>query len=181
MNSLASILIAEDDEADVFFMKRAFKKVELANPVVFASDGLAAIEILNHGKVNPDERLPGLVILDLKMPRRTGLQVLGWMREQPVLRGMPVLVFSSSSNQSDIELAYEAGASGFMIKPPSAEERMQVAEFIKNWVRLIQPPLAASENFKTALAFRAGPPSVPPHDQSVSSPRAIDAREQSSK
>jgi CheY-like chemotaxis protein len=154
MSVTAAILVAEDDPADVYFMQRAFKKVELGNPVVFVPDGAAAIETLSRPKSHPDERLPALVILDLKMPRRTGMQVLEWMRSEPVVRAIPVLILSSSANQSDIEAAYEAGASGFLIKPPSSEERTQLAAFIKHWLGAIQPPLGASEGFKAALTYR---------------------------
>lgn len=155
MSSAPAILVAEDDDADVFFLRRAFKQVELTNPVLFVADGMAAIDALARSKTHAEERLPGLVILDLKMPRRSGLQVLEWMRRQPVIRSIPVLIFTSSSNQSDIESAYEAGASGFLVKPSSSEERVELAGFIKQWVRLMQPPLAAAEGFKAALAYRA--------------------------
>jgi CheY-like chemotaxis protein len=156
-----SILIAEDEESDVFFMKRAFEKVALPNPAVYVPDGMAAIEFLSRAKSHPDERLPGLVVLDLKMPRRNGLQVLEWMRAEPVIRAIPALVFSSSANQNDVEAAYDRGASGFMIKPPSSAERAEFATFIKDWLRCIQPPLIALEGFKAALAQRgcfAAPP-----------------------
>ena len=98
--------------------------------------------------------MPALVILDLKMPRRSGLQVLQWMREQPVIRSIPVLIFSSSTNRSDFEAAYELGANGFLIKPPSTAERRELAHFIKDWMRLIQAPLAACESFRVAQAQR---------------------------
>jgi CheY-like chemotaxis protein len=150
-----SILLAEDDEADVLFIQRAFKHVELPNPVYVVSDGFEAIEALSRTKTNPEQRLPGLVILDLKMPRRTGLQVLEWMRQQPVIRSIPVLILSSSTNQSDVESAYERGASGFMIKPPSVAERNELARFIKDWMRLIQPPLTSVESFRAAQMHRA--------------------------
>ncbi|HVU36492.1 MAG TPA: response regulator [Opitutaceae bacterium] len=155
MSRLLSVLIAEDDESDVYFMMRALKKAELENPVTFVPDGLAAIEALSHAKAQPEQRLPALVLLDLKMPRRTGLQVLEWMRREPVIRSIPAVVLSSSSNQSDIEAAYEAGANGFLMKSPSSENRLEIAIFIKAWLRLMQPPLTASESFKVALAYRA--------------------------
>ena len=155
MSSLGTILVAEDDETDVLLLQRALKKADMCNPVMFVSDGMACIEALAHAKLRPDERLPALVILDLKMPRRSGFQVLEWMRAEPVIRSIPALVFSSSTNQSDVECAYEKGASGYMIKPASALERAEIATFIKQWLRVIQPPLTASENFKAALSFRA--------------------------
>lgn len=150
-----SILLAEDDEADVLFLRRAFKHVELPNPVHVVSDGMEAIDALSETKLRPDRCLPALVLLDLKMPRRTGLQVLEWMRQQPVIRSVPVLILSSSTNQTDIEDAYELGANGFMIKPPSVAERNELARFIKDWLRTIQPPLTATEGFKAAQTRRS--------------------------
>ena len=150
-----SILLAEDDEADVLFLRRAFKQVELPNPVRIVTDGMEAIEALTEAKLQPEQRLPALVILDLKMPRRTGLQVLEWMRQQPVIRSVPVLILSSSTNQTDIENAYELGANGFMIKPPSLAERNELARFIKDWLRTIQPPLTSTEGFKAAQTQRS--------------------------
>lgn len=149
-----SILLAEDDESDVLFLQRAFKQVELQNPVRVVSDGMEAIEVLSEARIRPEQRLPALVILDLKMPRRTGLQVLEWMRQQPVIRSIPVLILSSSTNQNDVENAYELGASGFMIKPPSVAERNELARFIKDWLRTIQPPITSTESFKAAQAHR---------------------------
>ena len=150
-----SILIAEDDEADVLFLQRAFKQVELTNPVRVVSDGMEAVEALSEASIRPEQRLPGLVILDLKMPRRTGLQVLEWMRQQPVIRSIPVLILSSSTNQADIENAYELGANGVLIKPPSVAERNELARFIKDWLRTIQPPLISTEGFKAAQTQRS--------------------------
>jgi CheY-like chemotaxis protein len=157
VNTHLSILLAEDDETDVLFLRRAFKQVELSNPVDVVPDGLEAIEFLERRKQKPEQRFPALVILDLKMPRRTGLQVLQWMREQPVIRAVPVVIFSSSSNQSDIESAYDAGANAFLVKPPSVNERNEIARFIKDWLRVSQPPLTAVESYRAAQAHRSLP------------------------
>jgi CheY-like chemotaxis protein len=154
INRSLSILLAEDDEADVLFLKRAFKQVELSNPVHVVTDGQEAIDFLSRAKSQPDERLPALVILDLKMPRRDGLQVLRWIREQPLIKSVPVLIFSSSSNRSDVESAYDLGANAFMTKPPSVGERAELARFIRDWLRFIQPPLAAAEGVRAAEAQR---------------------------
>lgn len=157
MNTHLSILVAEDDETDVLFLRRAFKQVELNNHLDVVPDGFEAIEFLQRRKQQSEQRLPALVILDLKMPRRTGLQVLQWMREQPIIRAVPVLIFTSSSNQSDIESAYDAGANAFLVKPPSVGERNEIARFIKDWLRLNQAPLAGVESYKAAQAHRAKP------------------------
>jgi CheY-like chemotaxis protein len=153
-SSSLRILLAEDDDSDVLFLRRAFNKVEVKNPLHAVSDGLQAIQTLSQIALNPEERLPALVILDLKMPRRNGMEVLQWMRQQPVIRSIPVFIFSSSSNQSDVEMAYESGANAFLTKPPSLVEREEVARFVKNWLSVTQPPLAASESFRSARTQR---------------------------
>lgn len=152
MNDEATILIAEDDEADVLLLRRAFKEADVRNPVHFAHDGLEAIDFLTEQRRTADDRLPALVILDLKMPRRNGMEVLLWLRQQPVLRCLPVLIFSSSARVEDIERAYAFGANGFLVKPPSTVQRTEMARFIKDWLRFNQAPLASTEGFKAALA-----------------------------
>ncbi|MDX2185578.1 MAG: response regulator [Opitutaceae bacterium] len=154
MNETPYVLIGEDDETDVLFIKRAFARAGIPNPLVFVPDGLAAIEHLSQVKSNADAQLPALFLIDMKMPRRNGLQVLQWMREQPVICAIPVLVFSSSAHTGDIENAYEAGANGFIIKPSSTAERNEIALFIRSWLRIIQPSLAATDSFKIALSYR---------------------------
>jgi CheY-like chemotaxis protein len=154
-----SLLLAEDDEMDVLLLQRAFKQVELHNPLQVVADGQEAIEVLSRSKTHPEQRLPALVILDLKMPRRTGLEVLEWMRGQPIICTIPALIFSSSTNVSDVERAYDNGANGYLIKPPSVAERNELARFIKDWLRVMQPPLSATESLRAAQAQRAGMPS----------------------
>lgn len=150
-----SVLVAEDDETDVALLQRAFRHVELANPVHVVSDGQEAIDFLARVRGQSEERLPALVILDLKMPRRDGLQVLHWMREQPILCSIPALIFSSSSNVNDIEGAYENGANAYLIKPPSIAERNELARFLKDWLRLVEAPLVATESLRAAQAQRS--------------------------
>src|SRR5438874_13730859 len=97
-NSL--ILIADDDQNDVFFLQRAFKKVGLEHELVHVADGQEAVDYLNSGSAPGDGKkhlVPDLMLLDLKMPRMTGFEVLSWLRKQPDLRGMPVVVLSGSN------------------------------------------------------------------------------------
>ena len=152
----ASILLVEDDEADVLLLRRAFKDADIQNPVQVARDGQEAIDFLARPWLPPEDRLPALVLLDLKMPRRTGAEVLAWMRDQPVLCTVPVFVFSSSANRNDIEQAYALGANAFMVKPPSLGERLELARFLKQWLRLNQPPQACTEGYSAAQAAHAG-------------------------
>ena len=97
MNSSLGILLAEDDDNDVLLLKRAFDAAEIQNPLFVAHDGREAIDYLSGaGKFSnrTEFPIPSLVILDLKMPIRSGMEVLQWIRSQPVLRCLPVIIFS---------------------------------------------------------------------------------------
>jgi CheY-like chemotaxis protein len=156
VNELPSILLAEDEEADVLLLRRALKEADVQNPVHVASDGQAAMDFLAQQRTSLDGRLPALIILDLKMPRRNGMDVLKWMQDQPVLCGVPVIVFSSSAHRSDIEQAYALGANGFVVKPPSLAERLEFARLIKQWLKFNLPPLVCTEGFRAAQSAHAG-------------------------
>src|ERR1041385_1639055 len=122
MNSSATLLIAEDDENDLFFLQRAFEAANVKNPIRIVRDGQEAIDYLSGIGTFADRiqfPLPYLLMLDLKMPRKTGMDVLEWLSEQAELRCLPVVVFSSSANRKDIERAYELGANAFVVKPSS--------------------------------------------------------------
>jgi len=149
VNSRRSFLVAEDDENDVFFLQRAFQQANIENPLHVVRDGQEAIEYLSGvGKFSDRtiHPLPHLFILDLKMPRKTGLDVLGWLQEQPELRCLPVVVLSSSAHRTDIERAYELGANSFVVKPASTQKRIQLAELIKGyWLQFNEPPAVCAE------------------------------------
>jgi CheY-like chemotaxis protein len=133
------ILYAEDEEHDVSFLQIAFDSVGLTNPIQVARDGQEAIEYLSgRGEFSDRERFlpPCLIILDLKMPRRDGLQVLRWLRQESGLPYVAVIIFSSSRRQEDIESAYRLGANSFVVKPTGVEERSAFAKCIKDyWLR----------------------------------------------
>jgi CheY-like chemotaxis protein len=99
--------------------------------------------------------LPHLFILDLKMPRKTGLDVLEWLHEQPELRCLPVLVLSSSAQRTDIEKAYELGANGFVVKPATLEKRVELAKLIGAfWLDFNEGPLVCTEGLESARKVR---------------------------
>ena len=144
MNKDSPILLAEDDENDVFFFKRAAQEADLSNPIHVARDGQETVDyILGNGpfiqrEIHP---LPCLLILDLKMPRKTGLEVLQWLRKESPLPTLPVIVFSSSAQPDDIERAYRLGANSFVVKPPSTDMRAEFARMIKQfWLTFHEPP-----------------------------------------
>jgi CheY-like chemotaxis protein len=155
MNCVASILLAEDDDNDIFFLQRAFQAAGVENPLRVVKDGQEAIEYLAASGNYTDRAqhpLPCLLILDLKMPRKTGMDVLQWKHDQPVLKTVPSIVLSSSAHRHDIERAYRLGANGFVVKPQSVDTRTALARFIKGfWLEFNQPPLACIEGIEEAM------------------------------
>jgi CheY-like chemotaxis protein len=150
------LLVAEDDENDVFLLRRAFAEVELTNPCHVVGDGQEAIEYLSGMGKYADRAqypLPALLILDLKMPRRTGMEVLAWLQKQEVLYCLPVMVLSSSAHPGDVDKAYRLGSNAFVSKPSEKPEREILARLIKDfWLTFNQPPLLSTEGLEAAQA-----------------------------
>lgn len=118
-----SILLVDDSEDDVFFFKTAAKKKGWSQPIVVATNGREAVEILRRYVDGDTQPAPfGLVLLDIKMPFMSGLEVLEWMRSQSVLRFLPVVMLTSSEQEADIEAAYRLGAASFIVKPSNPDE-----------------------------------------------------------
>ena len=139
-----AVLVVDDDESDLLFLQRAFREVQISNPVRTASDGQEAIDYLSGSGKFADRaqyELPRLMILDLKMPRVTGLEVLRWLRAQSDLIRLPVIVFSSSAYPADVIEAYQNGANAFVTKPSGTAPRAELARMIKDfWLTLNEPP-----------------------------------------
>jgi CheY-like chemotaxis protein len=115
-----TVLLVEDDLNDIFLVKRAFKMARIQNPLQVVTDGLEAIHYLKGEGKYADRGaypLPKLVVMDIKMPRRTGFEVLEWVKQNSLLRRIPVVIVSSSDNPADINRAYELGANAYMVKP----------------------------------------------------------------
>ena len=144
-----TILVAEDDSNDAFFLQRAFKKAGIATSLRFVRDGQEAIDYLSGEGLYADRAAhpkPDLLLLDLKMPRMNGFQVLEWVRHQPGLKRLPVIIFTSSYEDKDINHAYDLGANSYLIKPHSSEDLTGVAKKVKQyWVDTNQIPDAFAE------------------------------------
>jgi len=122
LNANATILLVEDDPNDVFLMQRAMKSAEIANPLKVVEDGQGAIDYLSGAGKYADRTefpLPNLVFLDLKLPYKSGFEVLEWIRTQSTLDSMLVVVLTSSSEERDIKEVYRLGARSFLVKPPT--------------------------------------------------------------
>lgn len=116
-----SVLLVEDDLNDIFLVKRAFKTAQIHNPLQVVTDGQEAVFYLRgDGKYADRETypLPRLIVMDIKMPRKTGFEVLEWIKgDHKLLRRIPVVIVSSSDSPVDINRAYELGANAYMVKP----------------------------------------------------------------
>jgi CheY-like chemotaxis protein len=116
------LLLVEDNRDDVFFLQRALRKANVSAPVQVAPNGQAAIDYLKAVMKDSDPAQyprPSLVLLDLKVPYVSGFEVLKWIREQPALADLSVVVLTSSPEERDREMAMTLRASGYLVKPPT--------------------------------------------------------------
>lgn len=135
MSETKYILYAEDDADDIFFMTRACKRVGLEKALRTVRSGSEAIDYLS-GKGEYAMRelhpMPDLVMLDLKMPEVSGFDLLKWIRSAPALAKLPVVVISSSSQESDRERASLLGANSFIVKPGKVDDLVGLVADLKN-------------------------------------------------
>jgi len=137
MSEYGHILVAEDDPTDAYFFERAFRRAGLPVTLHFVRDGQEVLDYLQgEGQFADRTRypLPQLLLLDLKMPRLDGFDVLEWVRKQPSMSGVLIVIFSSSEEPRDINRAYGLGANSYLVKPHSmAELTALVGQFKKYW------------------------------------------------
>ena len=134
------VLVVEDNPDDVELTLRALKRMHLTNPVRVARDGVEALEILlGDGTSRPP--LPRVVLLDLKLPRVGGLEVLARLREEERTRTLPVVVLTSSREEPDVRKAYALGVNSYVVKPVEFEKFVDaVGRVGQYWLLLNLPP-----------------------------------------
>jgi CheY-like chemotaxis protein len=126
-----AILLVEDNEDDVFLMKRALKSAAVTNPLFIVDNGQAAIDYLAGDGAFSDRAkhpIPALVFLDLKLPLKSGHEVLAWIRKQKELEGLVVVVLTSSNEPTDLSRCYRLGANSYVVKPPTADQLLDLAK-----------------------------------------------------
>ena len=140
-----TILHVEDDPNDVLLVNRAIQKSNAAMIVRSVTDGDQALAYLAGRESFADRQefpLPHLVLLDLKMPRKSGLEVLAWIRQQPRLKRMVVVIFTSSKHDQDINRAYELGANSYLVKPVGFDALQETMKQVNHyWGKLNQTPI----------------------------------------
>ena len=144
MPDQAVILLVEDREDDILLIRRAFRKGYINNPLQVVRDGEEAIAYLSgEGKYSnrAEYPLPDLVLLDLKMPRVDGFEVLKWARGQQGLKGLRIIVLTSSQDMRDVNTAYHLGANSFLVKPMDFEDVVHLSKSISSyWLKLSRGP-----------------------------------------
>jgi CheY-like chemotaxis protein len=137
------ILIAEDSEDDVVLLRRALEKAEIKNPVQVVPTGEQVIAYM-EGKGTYGNRniypLPALLILDIKMPKLNGLEVLHWISEHPQFKVVPTIIFTSSNRDHDICKSFELGAHGYFVKPSSLAETENIFRTIRDYWNVSYKP-----------------------------------------
>jgi CheY-like chemotaxis protein len=150
------ILAAEDEESDRIILELAFQKARLRHPLVLVRDGQEAVDYLSGTDRYADRStypLPGLIVLDLKMPRMNGFDVLAWLAVQPEFKGFPAVVLSSSADESDRVRARQLGAREYFVKPHNFEKLIEIAQQMHSrWLSAAAPdsPVKSGRTFAQA-------------------------------
>lgn len=141
------ILLVEDREDDILLIRRAFGKASLTNPLQVVRSGEEAIAYLSgEGKYSnrAEYPLPVVVLLDLKMPGMDGFEVLQWIRQEEGIRGLPVLVLTSSNEMRDVNRAYQLGANSFFVKELDFQQSVEFADLLRRyWIHTTLKPETA--------------------------------------
>jgi CheY-like chemotaxis protein len=156
MKNGGSILLVEDDADDVYFISRALRNSGLDAPLNVVTDGSAAVEFLTRAGERLDEpeaSPPALVLLDLNLPRKSGLDVLKWIRQESVLKTIVVIVLTSSTSDADMNRAYLLGANSYIIKPSDATKLKELGQLLKAyWLGWNQTPPVCRSGATAAFA-----------------------------
>lgn len=147
MNSVAmpiGILVADDDPDDRLFIKEAIDEVRLANELTLVNDGVELMDYLHRRgayEYLSGHPLPGLILLDLNMPRKDGREALQEIKSHPDLRRIPVVVLTTSKADEDVLRTYDLGANSFISKPVTFEKLVEVMTAVTNyWLQIVRLP-----------------------------------------
>jgi CheY-like chemotaxis protein len=140
-----TILLVDDSENDLLLMRIALGKAGVSSRIQAAHNGDEAIDYLKGSGPFTDRDqfpLPGVVLLDLNMPRKTGFDVLAFAQEQPGIKRIPIIVLTASVRSEDVERAFELRAHAYLVKPSDIEELISMVRCLRDWLRFNQfPPL----------------------------------------
>lgn len=129
------ILIAEDDSDDRFLLQTAFKEQGYNDKIEFVENGVELLNFLMdiHNKKSANDTFPYLILLDLNMPKKDGREVLKEIKQHPVLKKIPIVVFTTTKSESEVNRCYELGANTYIVKPVSFEKLLEVLDNIRSY------------------------------------------------
>jgi CheY-like chemotaxis protein len=143
MNERRTILMVDDSEDNRFLMRHSLQKAKCQNPLQEVNNGEEAIAYLK-GEGGYTDRLkfpfPVVMLLDLNMPKATGFDVLAWVRSQPKLKRLAIIIVTASMRDTDADRAYDLGATGFLVKPIDLEVFDAMMQCLCAWIQINQFP-----------------------------------------
>jgi chemotaxis family two-component system response regulator Rcp1 len=141
MGHLIEILLVDDNPADIRIMQEALRDARVANRLHAARDGVECMAFLRKEGAYKDAPRPDLILLDLNMPRKGGLEVLAEIKADADLRGIPTVVLTSSKEEGDVARSYELQANGYVVKPVDLDDFIEVVGGIEEfWVGVVKLP-----------------------------------------
>ncbi len=139
-DSSISILLVEDDDVDAMNVKRAFKKVNINNPLHVAGNGIEALRMLRGEGVEPITPTPKIILLDINMPRMNGIEFLKELRADPELKAASVVVLTTSNEERDKVAAYDFNVAGYILKPVDPQKFIEAVTALEVYWNLIELP-----------------------------------------
>jgi CheY-like chemotaxis protein len=145
MNEYQTILLVDDSVNDLMLLRLAFQKAEFKNQLQIVYNGEEAIAYLK-GEGNYSDRsqypLPAVMLLDLNMPMKSGFDVLTWVRAQPGLRRLTIIILTASMRTEDVERAFDLGATSYLVKPSKLDGLIDMVRCLHDWLEINHfPPL----------------------------------------
>lgn len=147
MNRLRTIVLAEDSPADAEMALDALREANLANPIVHVEDGVEALDFLYRRGAfagRPDE-CPAVLLLDIKMPRMDGLEVLRTLREDPKFKKLPVVILSSSREENDLARSWDLGVNAYVVKPVDVEQFFVAVRTLGQFWAVLNEPASEAQ------------------------------------
>ncbi len=129
MNEKQEILLVEDDLVDAMTVKRAFKELSIPNPIVHLSNGEEALDYLK----NQEKVKPGIILLDLNMPRMNGIELLEILKNEDNFKTIPVIILTTSTEYQDRQNSFQQSAAGYMVKPVNYRDFIEMMKTISDY------------------------------------------------
>ncbi len=140
------ILLVEDNPMDLDLTLKAMKEQGMTNPILVCRDGEEALQFIEAHNTEDDEQLPLIVLLDLRLPKVDGIEVLRQARQNPIWKQIPFIVLTTSKENSDIRRAYELGINSYLVKPVDFPSFSGMTKMLKlYWVLTNQPPFPGKD------------------------------------